>query len=316
MSAAGVGGNGGSGLPALPYDDWTDTRTSLHLACQIVGKVRAALHPKKNHWWHVPLYVSVEGLTTRAIPLAEGDALEIAFRLTERPAVRVERSGRGVREIALEGDLTIARFYRTLMEHLGALGVDVQILARPFDLPFDTPFPDDDEHGAWSADALRRFHGALLFSAGAFERFAGRFLGKQTPVHFFWHSFDLALTRFNGREAPPFEGEVDGVTREAYSHEVVSFGFWAGDVYTPEPTYYAYVAPEPEGITAEPLSPPAARWENPRGRGHLALLGYDDVRAAAEPGATVLAFLESAYQAAVARAPGWDAARFRTDWSP
>jgi hypothetical protein len=307
---------GGTGLPALPYPDWTDTRTSLHLACQIVGKVRAALHPKKNHWWHVPLYVSVDGLTTRSIPLAGGDGLEIAFRLAEAPALRVERAGGGVREVALEGDLTIARFYRTLMEHLTALGVDVRIRARPFDLPFDTPFADDTEHGTWRADALHRFHRALLFSAGAFERFSGRFLGKQTPVHFFWHSFDLALTRFNGREAPPFEGEVDPVTREAYSHEVVSFGFWPGDPYTPEPAYYAYVHPEPEGITCEPLSPASARWENPRGRGHLALLGYDVVRAAADPGAEVLEFLESAYQAAVQHATGWDAARFRTDWSP
>ncbi len=308
--------NARAALPALPYDDWGDTRISLHLACQIVGKVRAALHPKRNHWWHVPLYVSVEGLTTRAVPLEQGDALEIAFRLTERPAVLIERPGRGVREIALEGDLTIARFYATLMEHLAALGVEPRIVARPFDLPFDTPFADDTEHGTWHADSLSRFHASLLFSAGAFEQFASRFLGKQTPVHFFWHSFDLALTRFNGREGPPFEGEVDAVTREAYSHEVVSFGFWPGDPHTPEPAYYAYVYPEPEGITDEPLLPASARWENPRGRGHLALLSYDDVRAADAPAGTVLDFLESAYRAAVARAPGWDAARFRTDWSP
>lgn len=310
------GEGGGSGLPALPYEEWTDTRTSLHLACQMVGKVRAALHPKKNHWWHVPLYVSVDGLTTRSIPLPEGDALEIALSLSTDPAVRIERPGRGVREFALEGDLTIAGFYRTLMEDLAELGVEARILARPFDLPFDTPFADDTAHGTWDAGALERFHRTLLFSVGAFERFAGRFLGKQTPVHFFWHSFDLALTRFNGRPAPPFEGEVDAVTREAYSHEVTSFGFWPGDPYTPEPAYYAYVHPEPEGITSEPLAPAAARWENPRGRGNLALLAYEDVRAAAEPASAVLAFLESAYQAAVRRAPGWDAARFRTDWAP
>jgi hypothetical protein len=302
------------GLPALPYADWAETRTTLHVLCQVVGKLRAALHPKRNHWWHVTLYVSPRGLTTRAIPLAGGGVLEVEIDLYDR-RLRAVRSPDGVETVEFAGR-TVADVYAALCAALGRLGVEAPILGRPFDLPFDTPFAEDTAHGRWDADALVRFHTVLAWSHGVFERFASRFVGKQTPVHLFWHSFDLALTRFNGRPGPALPADADPVTREAYSHEVVSFGFWPGDQWTPAPAFYAYVYPEPERLVEAPLVPDAAAWANPRGRGNLALLRYDDVRVrGADADRQVLAFLESAYQAAVEYAPGWDADRLRTSWA-
>jgi Family of unknown function (DUF5996) len=196
---------------------------------------------------------------------------------------------------------------------LGRLGLDVPILERPFGVPVTTPFPDDDEHASYDRDAVERFWRVLDWSAGVFEEFSGWFCGKTSPVHLFWHTFDLAVTRFNGRRAPEL-GEADPVTQEAYSHEVVSFGFWAGDATVREPSYYSYTAPEPDGLRARPLAPSQAVWTE-QGSGSLAILSYADVRDAADPRATLLAFLESAYRAG-ADAAGWDAAGLASSWCP
>lgn len=288
-------------FPPLPLDAWADSKETLHLMCQIVGKVRLALHPKQNHWWHVTLYVDTRGLTTRPIPYG-GALVEIAFDLLDHTLV-VSTSAGERRSIPLAG-LSVAAFYERLRDALGELGVEAHILARPYDHASKTPFPEDHAHAAYDGDAVTRYWHALRQINAVFEVFRGRFVGKATPVHLFWHSFDLAYTRFSGKAAP-MEGGTRA-DREAYSHEVISFGFWAGDDSMPAPAFYGYAYPEPAGLRDEKLAPDAARWAEQRG-GSMALLMYDDLRRAADPNGTLLAFLESAYQGAARRA-GWPVA--------
>lgn len=284
--------------PPLPYADWAETKTTLHLFCQIVGKVRMAAHPKLNHWWHVTLYPSVRGLSTGAIPQA-GGAVELTLDLLAH-RFEARTSAGAVFGFALRG-LSVAAFYARVTDGLAAIGAPVAIRPQAYDMG-ERPAFHDDPHAAYDADAVTRFWQALLWTSGVFERFRGRFLGKQTPVHLYWHSFDLALTRFSGRAAPRRTGTA--ADREAYSHEVISFGFWPGDAAVPHAAYYAYAAPEPDGLAEQTLEPEAARWTEVSG-GHTALLDYDAVRGAAEPEATLLAFLESAYLAGARRA-GWE----------
>lgn len=287
-------------LPELPYDDWLPTKTTLHLVCQMIGKVRLAAMPPRNHWWHVTLYPSPRGLTTRAIPDGGGGAFEIVLDLVDhRLAVETARGDR--RSFALAGQ-PVADVHRQLFAALGELGVRPRIVGRPFDMGVETPFAEDREHGAWDREALARFHRVLLWSAEALERFAGGFVGKATPVHFFWHSFDLAYTRFSGRRAPEMP-DAGRVAREAYSHEVVSFGFWPGDPEMPEAAWYSYVWPVPEGVAGRPLRPAAAEWTE-RGGSPQGLLRYAAVRAAERPEEAVREFLESSYEAQ-AGAAGW-----------
>lgn len=287
-------------LPELPYADWLPTKTTFHLYCQVVGKVRLARMPPLNHWWHVTLYPSPRGLTTGSVPDGRGGAFEISFDLVDhRLGVETSRGDR--RSFALAGQ-PVAQFHRQLFSALGELGVEARIDPRPFDMGVETPFPEDREHDAWDRDAVGRFWHILLWSTEVLERFAGRFAGKATPVHLFWHSFDLAYTRFSGRRAPEMP-EADRVTREAYSHEVISFGFWAGDEQLPEPAWYAYAWPSPEGLAERPLAPQAAEW-NLRTGSPQALLRWADLRRSEAPENDLLAFLESAYRAA-GEAAGW-----------
>ena len=199
--------------------------------------------------------------------------------------------------------LTVADFDAQLHAVLARLGLDVAIVETPFGVPMKTPFPDDREHASYDRDAVERFWRVLDWSASVLEEFSGWFCGKTSPVHLFWHSFDLALTRFSGRRAPDLP-DADPVTREAYTHEVVSFGFWAGDQNVREPSYYSYTAPEPDGLRDRALRPEQAFWTE-QGAGSLAILRYEDVRTAADPRSTLLAFLESAYEAG-ADAAGWN----------
>lgn len=288
--------NPGNPLPALPLAEWAETKDTLHLCCQIVGKVRMALHPRQNHWWHVPLYVSATGLTTRAIPYGDG-VFEIAFDFFDNMLHVTSSAGR--RESFTLGDGPVADFHDRLFAALGRLGIEVSILDKPYDHASTTPFSEDREHAAWDRDAILRYWRILQWNDGVMRAFAGRFAGKQTPVHLFWHSFDLALTRFSGRPAPMEGGTA--ADREAYSHEVISFGFWAGDANLPEPAFYAYVYPEPEGLAEAPLEPAAAFW-NVSGGNAMAILKYADLRGSADSRGDLLAFLESAYRAGAARA--------------
>ena len=299
-------------LPMLPLEEWEPTKNTVHLWAQIVGKVRMASTAPRNHWWHVPLYVDVRGLTTRRLHAPSGVTFQIDFDFVDHRLVTKTGDG-AVESFALRDGLSVAAFDRQLHELLGRLGVDVVIREQPYGVPMTTPFPEDVEHRSYDPDAVVRFWRILDWTDSVFEEFAGWYCGKTSPVHLFWHSFDLALTRFGGRRAPTLPG-ADPVSREAYSHEVVSFGFWAGDAKVREPAYYSYTAPEPPGLRDEPLEPADALWIE-QGSGSLALLSYEAVRTAPDPRTLLLGFLESAYQAGAGLA-GWDRADLESSWCP
>ncbi len=299
-------------LPPLPLAKWESTKTTLHLWAQIVGKIRMASSAPRNHWWHVPLYVDVRGLTTRRLHAANGVTFEIDFDFVDHRLV-VRTSDGVVDSFPLVDGLSVAVFDESLHALLARLGVDVAIRESPFGVPVTTPFLKDTEHASYDRDAVVRFWRILDWSDGVFEEFAGWFCGKTSPVHLFWHSLDLAVTRFSARRAPALP-DADPVTQEAYTHEVVSFGFWAGDPNRREPTYYSYTSPEPAGLRAQRLQPEQAGWVD-QGAGSLAVLPYETVRTAADPRSTLLAFLESAY-AAGATLAGWDRTDLESSWCP
>ena len=274
-------------FPAMPLEAWRPTKNTLHLYCQIVGKIRLAMHPRMNHWWHVPLYATPVGLSTRTIPYAGGN-FEIAFDFHEHKLVITTSSGK-IEDFALYDGLSVADFYNSLFLNLSKLGIEPNIRPQPYEAPSTTPFPEDTENKSYDKEYVERFHQTLVTVDHILNEFRGRFCGKSTPVHMFWHSFDLALTRFSGKRVPPREG-AGIVEREAYSHEVISFGFWFGDDKVPAPAFYSYTAPETAGLADEPLSP---------------LLMYENARNSADPHAAVLEFLESAYRAG-AKLANWD----------
>ena len=293
-------------FPPMPLDGWRATKDTLHLYLQIVGKIRLATHPRLNHWWHVPLYVSPRGVTTRAIPY-NGGSFEIEFDFVDH-RLNIRTSDGGSEDFALFDGLSVADFYGSIFSNLAKVGIKPKIWAVPYEAPSTTPFAENTYNASYDKKYVERFHKILVAVDEIFEEFRGRFTGKSTPVHMFWHSFDLALTRFSGRPAPVREG-ADVVEREAYSHEVISFGFWFGDDKVPAPAFYSYTAPEPDGLANEPLLPASAKWQESNGS-HLALLMYDDARVAGNPRETVLEFLESAYQGGAKRAD-WDIESFR-----
>ena len=287
-------------FPKIPLEAWRPTKNTLHLYCQIVGKIRLSMHPRINHWWHVPLYVTPRGLSTHTIPFSGGN-FETEFDLRDHRLVIRTSDGRE-EDFALFDGLTVADFYKSTFANLKKLGIEPKIWAKPYEAPSTTRFPEDTENSSYDKDYVERFHSVLVTVDGILNEFRGRFCGKSTPVHMFWHSFDLALTRFSGKRVEPREG-AGTVEREAYSHEVISFGFWFGDDKVPAPAFYSYAAPEPSGLADETLLPPQAKWAASNGS-HLALLMYDDVRISHDPQAMVLEFLESAYQVEAKRA-GW-----------
>jgi Family of unknown function (DUF5996) len=295
-------------LPELHLADWRPTKDTLHLYCQIVGKVRLATAPPRNHWWNAPLYVDVRGLTTRRLHHND-TTFQIDFDFVDHSLIVRTHDGRN-RSFELADGVAVADFDSRLHETLSELGVDVEIKEEPFGLSMATPFADDREHASWDRGAIERFGRILDWSDGVFDEFSGWFSGKTSPVHLFWHSFDLAVTRFSGQPAPPIE--ADAVTREAYSQEVISFGFWPGDDNVPDATYYAYTAPEPDGMRDQPL--PVGEWIA-FGAGSLAIIPYEEIRTARDPGGTLLAFLQAAYEAG-ARLAGWEASAFESRWCP
>lgn len=292
----------------MPLDAWQPTKNTLHLFCQIVGKIRLSLHPRLNHWWHVTLYVSPRGLTTRKIPYGGGN-FEIEFDFREHK-LKMTSSNGSYEEFALYNGLSVADFYSSVFANLAKISVGCEILALPYEAPSETPFAEDHLNHAYDKEFVEKYHRVLVTVDDILEEFRGRFIGKSTPVHLFWHSFDLALTRFSGKRVPPREG-AGIVEREAYSHEVISFGFWFGDDKVPAPAFYSYTAPEPAGLADEPLLPESAKWADSNGA-HLALLMYDDVRELIDPKTAVLDFLESAYQAGATLAE-WPVAELSAD---
>jgi Family of unknown function (DUF5996) len=298
-------------LPPLPLEEWQATKDTLHLWAQIVGKTRLSLMPMRNHWWNATLYPSARGLTTRRMP-ATAHNLEIELDLVDHrlTARTIESEG----AFALHDGLSVAEFYRRLTKTLDALDLSVRIRAEPFGVPMTTPFGLDEAHASYDGDAAARFLRVLQWSSDVLEEFAGWYCGKASPVHLFWHSFDLATSRFSGKRAPSIAG-IDAVEAEAYSHEIISFGFWAGDQNFPYPAYYSYTAPEPPGLAEHALKPDTAAWNAQDSGSSLAILPYEDVRTSADPTSTLLEFLQSAYEAGASLAR-WDLADTTTTWCP
>ncbi len=286
-------------FPAIPLDEWKATKDTLHRWLQIVGKIRLSSTYYRNHWWHVPLYPTATGLTTT---LMNAKLLRFEIQLDfQSHRLTVATTGGDRASFALAG-LSVADFYDALLRTLAGVDVHAAIDPVPFDLADDTPFPEDHEHAAYDPANAHRYWLVLTQVHKVLDEFAGRFIGKTSPVHHFWHTLDIAVTRFSGRRAP--EMAADPVTREAYSHEVASFGFWFGDERYEAPAFYSYTTPKPEGLADTTLEPSPAQWVEQPGDGHLALLPYDDVRSSAGPHDLVLEFYESAYQHG-ARLAGW-----------
>jgi hypothetical protein len=290
--------------PKLPFPEWRDTALTLQLWLQVIGKTRLSLTPWLNHSWQVPFYVTARGVATSLIPYGT-DALDIEFDFIGHRLVGRSSSGRAA-ELALRA-MTVADFYEEALSLLRELGVSVTIDPRPNELADAIPFNQDRRHGAYDAEAVHRFWRALLQADRLFKLFRTGFLGKASPVHLFWGGFDLAVTRFSGRRAPLHPGGIPGlsdrVTREAYSHEVSSAGFWPGSDQFPQAAFYSYAYPQPDGF-AKASMPAGAAYDSALGE---FILLYDVVRAADDPDALVMDFLQKTY-AAAASLGGWDRA--------
>ena len=296
--------------PALPYAEWKDTCATLHLWTQIVGKIRLASTPWLNHSWHVALYVTARGLSTSPIPYGTR-AFEMTFDFLEH-VLDIEVSDGARRRIELRPQ-TVAAFHSAVMHALSELDITPAVSDRPCEIPDAIRFTEDQEHRSYDAPYVRGFWQALVQIDRVFKQFRTGFIGKVSPVHFFWGSFDLAVTRFSGRTAPRFEGRVPGlsvdVMREAYSHEVSSAGFWPGGNGTDRAYFYSYAYPTPTDFKLATVQPSEAFFSDALGE---FLLPYDVVRAAPDPEATLRSFLQSTYEAA-ARTADWDRAALECD---
>jgi hypothetical protein len=291
--------------PELPYAAWRDTCATLHLWTQIVGKIRLARTPWLNHSWHVTLYVTARGLTTSPVP-DRARSFQIDFDFIDH-VLRIATSDGGQRLVPLVPQ-SVATFYEAVMEALAGLGIDVHIDDMPNELPDPIRFAEDKVHASYDRDAAHRFWQVLRQVDRVFAKFRTGFLGKSSPVHFFWGSFDLAVTRFSGRRAPLHPGGVphlpDSVAQEAYSHEVSSAGFWPGGGGIDYPAFYSYAYPAPDGFRTSQVKPDTAFFSDALGE---FILPYDAVRTSADPETTLLDFLQSSYEAA-ANSAKWDRA--------
>lgn len=293
---------GNARWPDITHVDWADTAAALHLYTQVLGKVRLATTPWTNHSWHVPLYVNARGLTT-SLMTSDGVDFEMRLDFIDHD-VEIETTLGEVRRVDL-GPGEVGNFYGSVMAQLRQLGIGVNIYTTPSEIADATPFEQDQEHRPFDREAVTRFWHALVRMHHVFTAFRAGFRGKCSPVHFFWGSFDLAVTRFSGRTAPPHPGGVpnfpDWVAREAYSHEVSSAGFWPGGNGS-DAIFYSYAYPKPDGFEKARVRPDVASWSD--GLGEF-VLPYAAVREADDPEATLMAFLQSTYDAA-ADAAGWD----------
>jgi len=289
--------------PALPFPEWKDTNATLHMWTQIVGKIRLVQSPWVNHSWHTTLYLTARGMTTSPIPYGNR-TFQIDFDFIDHQLLITTSDG-GVGRMSL-APRSVADFYRELFAKLAELNIHVKIHTTPNEVLDAIPFDRDQEHAAYDPDYANRFWRALVQADRVFKQFRAGFIGKCSPVHFFWGSFDLACSRFSGRPAPEHPGGMpnfpDWVAREAYSHEVSSCGFWPGNEMVPQAVFYAYVYPTPEGFNTAKVQPGEATFNSDLGE---FLLPYEVVRQAANPDETLLAFLQSTYEAA-ANLAGWN----------
>jgi len=286
--------------PELSLEDWQDTCATLHMWTQIVGKIRLAQTPLVNHWWNVPLYVSARGLTTTAMPY-EDIFFEMEFDFLDHQ-LRIKCSNGSNTSVALEPK-SVATFYEQTMNALREIGLEIHIWKTPVEIPNPIPFDEDTQHQSYDGEYAQRFWRILSLTDKVLQRFRARFIGKCSPVHFFWGSFDLAVTRFSGRAAPA-RPDADAITREAYSHEVISHGFWPGQGPLGKPSFYSYTAPAPDGLSEADVRPATSFYNKEMS---LFLLLYDDVRKAKDPEETLMQFLQSTYEAG-ANLAHWDRA--------
>jgi len=284
--------------PALRWEDWSATADTLHMWTQIVGKTRLALSPMQAHWWNVPLYVSARGLNTAAMPYGE-NFLEIEFDFISHKLHFRTSTGKNS-SLPLRA-MSVAAFYAEYKKMLAEMGVDVKLHGTPVELVHPIPFAEDTEHASYDAEAAHRFWRVLMSIDRVFQKFSSSFLGKVSPVHFFWGSFDLAVTRFSGRPAP-VRSEMDRIMREAYSREVISAGFWPGNGGFGKVAFYCYAAPAPKGFAEAKIEPAQAGYDEKLGE---FILLYEDMREAASPEETLMSFLKSTYEAG-AELGGWD----------
>lgn len=284
--------------PSLPLEEWKDTCATLHMWTQIVGKIRLVQSPLVNHWWNVTLYVTARGLTTSPIPYG-ARYFEIEFDFIDHQLIIKTCEG-DTRSLIL-APRSVAAFYTDVMAALRSLGLEVSINTMPQEVPNPIPFPEDEVHASYDAHYANRFWRILFQTDKVLKEFRSRFIGKVSPVHFFWGSFDMAVTRFSGRLAPARVG-ADLITREAYSHEVISHGFWPGGGDVKGPAFYSYTAPEPEGLGLQTIRPEQAFYKKEMSQ---FLLMYDDVRELERPEDALMEFCQSTYDAG-ANLASWD----------
>ena len=283
--------------PALPLEAWEDTRATLHMWTQIVGKVRLAQTPLVNHWWNVPLYVSARGLTTTAMTYGS-TSFEMEFDFIDHH-LEIKCSDGALRKIPLR-PISVAAFYRETMSALDDLGLNIRIWKMPVEIPDPIPFDQDEVHKSYDPEYANKCWQVLKHADRVLQEFRSRFIGKCSPVHFFWGSFDLAVTRFSGRPAPA-RPDADPITREAYSHEVISHGWWPGQGPLGKPAFYSYTAPAPKDLAQAKIRPEKAFYSNEMAE---FLFLYDDVRTASAPDSALMEFLQSTYEAG-ANLAGW-----------
>ncbi|MDN3724882.1 DUF5996 family protein [Aequorivita sp. SDUM287046] len=290
-----------SQLPDLPFEKWNDTRFTVHIILQIIGKTRLASTARKNHWWSITLYVSPQGFSTRDIPINDGlESVEIEFNIARKAVVITQSSAQEI-EISLKEKPSIAAFYKEYTSKLKGSGLSFDFVEKPFDVEIEKPFSNITEYHHYDWNAIEKFWKIMQWNNSILQEFSGRFYGKSCPVHIYWHHLDLVVTRFSGKKLPPMAASARVLEKDTYSHEQISFGFWAGDKNVQEPMYYSYTYPAPKGIDEETLQPEGAKWQDSNGS-PMALLPYEKVKNSSNPRKAVLDFLESAYQAGAKRA--------------
>lgn len=291
-------------LQPLFYKGFEKKKMTLHLFLQIIGKIRMCRTPRKNHWWNITSYITQNGITTGPIPYAnDTETFQITINVLNH-TLAVENSKGEHHSFNLVSGLTVAEFYQKLTHILETQKINYSIIDRPFDLKIDGRFVQIDDYRHYDQDYVYQLWKTLLWIDTVFKEFSGRFYGKTCPVHLYWHSMDLTVTRFSGKKAPKMPASARISDKDAYSHEVISFGFWPGDENTPEPAFYAYTYPSPEGLDQQIIQPLMAEWVDNNGS-PMALLRYNDLIKEADPKKTLLAFMESTYQAG-AKLAHWD----------
>jgi hypothetical protein len=291
-------------LPSLHYKGNEEKKMTLHLFLQIMGKVRLKLTPRKNHWWYITEYIGTTGFTTGPIPFKSGtEQFDITLNV-KKHQLEVNTSEGQSEHFPLNNMLTVADFYQNLMKMLKKANISVSIVDVPFDLDIDKSFGEITEYHHYDEDYTHKLWKTMLWTSNVFKEFSGRFYGKTCPVHLYWHSMDLVVTRFSGNEAPPMPADARISDKDAYSHECISFGFWAGDENVPEPAFYSYTFPAPDGLEKETIKPTSAQWIDNNGS-PMALLKYKDLVNTEDPREELLSFLESTYIAGAKKA-NWD----------